>query len=57
MRRRPATADDLHAALHDNVATKADLAELKHDLTLRGIAALISSLGILFAALQHWPPH
>ena len=44
-------------AIRDNVATKADLAALKHDLTLRGLAALISGLGILFWALHAWPPH
>jgi hypothetical protein len=48
-------------AIHDNVATKADLQQaidrLKHDLTLRGLAALISGLGILFWALHQWPPH
>jgi hypothetical protein len=51
-------------AIHDNVATKADIeavrttiAEVKHDLTMRGIAGLIAASGILFAALHMWPPH
>ena len=55
-------------AIHDNVATKGDLqtvkselrveiAQLKHDLTMRGLAGLIASGGILFAALHYWPPH
>jgi hypothetical protein len=44
-------------AIHDNVATKADLVELKHDLTMRGLAAMVTGLGALFAALHYWPPH
>ena len=41
-------------------STKADLRtaiiELKHDLTMRGIAGLIAAGGILFAALHLWSP-
>jgi len=59
-------------AIHDNVATKADvqalaastkadlrtaIIELKHDLTMRGIAGLLAAGGILFTALHLWPPH
>jgi len=44
-------------AIHDNVATKADLDRLEHRLTLRGITALVTGLGVLFAALHQWPPH
>jgi hypothetical protein len=33
------------------------IVELKHDLTMRGIAGLIAAGGILFAALHLWPPH
>jgi hypothetical protein len=50
--------------IHDNVATKADLQLVRADLqametrlTLHGLAALISGLGILFGALHLWPPH
>lgn len=43
-------------AIHDNVATKADLDRLEHRLTLRGITALVTGLGALFAALHQWPP-
>lgn len=47
-------------AIRDNVATKTDLtqaiADLKHELTMRGLAALVSAIGILFAALHLWPP-
>jgi tetrahydromethanopterin S-methyltransferase subunit F len=48
-------------AIHDNVATKADLLALESRLTerftRRGIAGLITASGILFAALHMWPPH
>lgn len=44
-------------AIHDNVATKADLERLEHRLTMRGIAGLIAAGSILFAALHMWPPH
>ena len=48
-------------AIHDNVATKADLLALESRLTerftRRGITGLIGAGGILFAALHMWPPH
>jgi hypothetical protein len=44
-------------AIRDNVATKADLGRLEHRLTMRGIGALATGLGALFAALHYWPPH
>ena len=48
-------------AIHDNVATKADLLALESRLTerftRRGITGLIAAGGILFAALHMWPPH
>jgi hypothetical protein len=48
-------------AIHDSVATKADLLALESRLTerftRRGIAGLIAAGGILFAALHYWPPH
>ena len=48
-------------AIHDNVATKADLLALESRLTerftRRGITGLITAGGILFAALHMWPPH
>jgi hypothetical protein len=58
-------------AIHDNVATKADLRELEQRLDVRfanlerridqmvirlgGLAVVLA--GLLFAALQRWPPH
>jgi uncharacterized protein YPO0396 len=58
-------------AIRENVATKADLAELRHDLRetelrlqaridqvvvrLGGLVVVI--VGLLFAALHYWPPH
>lgn len=55
-------------AIHDNVATKADLQRteisLRRDLqametrlTRHGIAALILATTALFGALHLWPPH
>jgi hypothetical protein len=48
-------------AIHDNVATKADLLALESRLTerftRRGITGLIAAGGILFTALHMWPPH
>ena len=48
-------------AIHDNVATKADLLALESRLTerftRRGITGLIAAVGILFTALHMWPPH
>jgi hypothetical protein len=75
-------ATEIYDAIHDNVATKADLArveaalkadiiavradlaavraELSHKIdtmVARLVAAVVVALGVLFAALQHWPPH
>ena len=75
-------ATEIYDAIHDNVATKADLerveavlkadivavrtelaavrAELAHKIdtmVARLVAAVVVALGVLFAALQHWPPH
>ncbi len=48
-------------AIHDNVATKTDLAllraQLTHDLTMRGIYGLSVAVGTLFALLRIWPGH
>jgi len=44
-------------AIHDNVATKADLERLEHRLTVRGMALLATGLSALFGALHAWPPH
>ena len=58
-------------AIHDNVATKADLRELEQRLDVRFAnlerridqmvirlgALAVGVTGLLFAALQRWPPH
>ena len=68
-------ATEIYDAIHDNVATKADLerveaalkadiaavrADLSHridTMVVRLVTAVVVALGVLFAALQHWPPH
>jgi hypothetical protein len=64
-------ATEIYDAIHDNVATKTDLRELEQRLDLRFEqlerridtvvirlgAALVIGLGLLFGALQRWPPH
>jgi hypothetical protein len=71
-------AIEIYDAIHDNVATKADLRELEQRLDVRfaaidvrfeqldrridqmvirlGALAVVIA-GLLFAALQRWPPH
>ena len=64
-------ATEIYDAIHDNVATKTDLRELEQRLEVRfanierridqmvirlGALAVVLS-GLLFAALQRWPPH
>ena len=64
-------ATEIYDAIHDNVATKTDLRELEQRLDVRfanlerridqmvirlGALAVVVA-GLLFAALQHWPPH
>jgi 2-phosphoglycerate kinase len=64
-------ATEIYDAIHDNVATKADIAAIRADLAavkadlerqidrmvirLGAIAVIVA--GLLFAALQRWPPH
>lgn len=71
-------ATEIYDAIHDNVATKADIAAVRSDITIleqriavrfeqveRRIDGMVARLGaialivagLLFAALQHWPPH
>jgi len=57
-------ATEIYDAIHDNVATKADLAALKADLERQvasegnRLAALIFIVAaLLFGALHLWPPH
>jgi hypothetical protein len=57
-------ATEIFDAIHDNVATKADLRELELRLDAR-IDRVVVRLGtlivavatLLFAALRYWPPH
>jgi hypothetical protein len=51
-------------AIRENVATKADIAELraqielvKHQLWTRLGSLVVVVAGLLFAALHYWPPH
>jgi len=64
-------ATEIFDAIHDNVATKADIAAVRADLAAmkvelehkidtminRLVAAMVITLGVLFAALHYWPPH
>jgi hypothetical protein len=63
-----ALSSTIFDAIRDNVATKADLQraeqalrsdlrDVEHRLTLRGLGALVTGFGLLFAALHYWPPH
>ena len=38
-------------------AVRADVEKLRHELSMRGIAALISLFFALLGALHYWPPH
>ena len=64
-------AAEIFDAIRENVATKADLAELRTDLretelslearidrvVVRLGSLMVVLLGLLFAALHSWPPH
>jgi uncharacterized protein Yka (UPF0111/DUF47 family) len=64
-------AAEIFDAIRENVATKADIAELSHriDLVERRIdlvehrlmtrlgSLIVVVVGLLFAALHYWPPH
>jgi hypothetical protein len=57
-------ATEIYDAIHDNVATKQDLAalraELKADIdrvVVRLGTLIVAIAGLLFAALHYWPPH
>lgn len=56
-------ATEIFDAIHDNVATKADIAELrahmelvKHQLWTRLGSLVVVVAGLLFTALHFWPP-
>jgi hypothetical protein len=64
-------ATEIFDAIHENVATKADIAAIKADLrelelrldaridrvVVRLGTLIVALTGILFAALHYWPPH
>jgi hypothetical protein len=50
-------ATEIYDAIHDNVATKADLRELEQRLKTWLGSLLIVAITALFAALHYWPPH
>jgi len=57
-------ATEIYDAIHDNVATKADLRELEQRLerqidrmVIRLGALVVIVAGALFGALHAWPPH
>ena len=64
-------ATEIFDAIHDNVATKADLQQLEQRMLLRMTeidakidrtvtrlgSLMVILLGVLFAALHYWPPH
>jgi len=57
-------ATEIYDAIHDTVATKQDLRELELRLdakidrmVIRLGAIVVIVAGLLFAALQRWPPH
>ena len=57
-------ATEIYDAIHQNVATKQGLLALeaklelvKHQLFTRLGGLMVVLVGLLFAALQHWPPH
>jgi hypothetical protein len=48
-------------AIRETAATKEDLrgeiAQLRHDLTVRGLFGAVSLFFALLTALHYWPPH
>ena len=64
-------ATEIFDAIHENVATKADIAAIKAELrelelrldaridrvVVRLGTLVVALTGILFAALHYWPPH
>jgi hypothetical protein len=57
-------ATEIYDAIHDHVATKADLAQAVAELerqidrvVIRLGALVVVVAGLLFTALHYWPPH
>ncbi len=57
-------ATEIYDAIHENVATKADinalraeLREIEQRVVIRLSAGAVVIAGLLFTALHYWPPH
>jgi hypothetical protein len=50
-------ATEIFNAIHDNVATKADLRELEQRIIIRLGGLVVVVAGLLFGALHLWPVH
>lgn len=50
-------ATEICDAIHDNVATKTDLRDLEQRLKIWLSSLIVVVAGMLFAALDYWPPH
>lgn len=50
-------ATEIYDAIHDKIATKADLALAVRDLKIWFGSLLVAGLTSLFAGLHYWPPH
>ena len=56
---RPAAeriATEIFDAIRENVATKHDLLELEHRLTIRFASVMVVLTGIVIAAIRYLPP-
>ncbi|HEX6443096.1 MAG TPA: hypothetical protein VF007_12975 [Stellaceae bacterium] len=49
-------ATEIFDAIRENVATKQDLLELKHELTLRFASVMVVLTGVILAAIRYLPP-
>ncbi len=57
-------ATEIYDAIHENVATKADInalraemREIEQRIVIRLSAGAVVIAGLLFTALHYWPPH
>lgn len=49
-------ATEIFDAIRENVATKQDLLELKHELTVRFASVMVVLTGVILAAIRYLPP-